>query len=413
MADISQITLPSGDTYNLKDAVARAALNGIFVVAWAGNAAPTLNKLPNIVTVKYNNTNYTGTLAPSADTLSKFYLVKAVDQGTNQESSDVYDEYITYPKGTSPETYAWEKIGDTQIKLTAMVTDITLNKQTTDFVTSYSNPGTANVIGANSTFTITQPVFKVSPSTTYIKATASGGAVSASGDNVTVMTGIGTPDKQDVLKSVTTAKKKLELTSVTGVSGSTTASKVTRSSQTTATGSTTASSDNSKILANVSVSNETLSIGAVTLGTQTTYSMNAPSDVTVPVAASAATTVATGTLVETSATGGGTIVTGVTGETSDKVAAITGIPSPTTDTVIGTASTFNVTNPTVALATESSSATGRVQVATGTQVTATQTTNVGVAWNSKDQKTALTSLGTKNTGKGLNDTTSITVTHPN
>lgn len=386
MADISQITLPSGDTFNIKDSAARAAINGIFVIAWNGTAAPAVASVPKDVVIKYNNNTYTGTMAASADTLGKFYLVKSSSQ-QDPTLLDIYDEYVTVQNGNA---YSWEKIGDTQIKLTAVVTDVTLNKDT------------ATVIGSNATLKIsTYPTYKVTPSTTYIKASSSGGAVTASGDNVTVMTGIGTPDKQDVLKSVTTTKKKLELTSVTGVSGSTTASKVTRTSQTTATGGTTPSDDNSKILANISVSNETLSIGAVTLGTQTTYSMNAPTDITVPKAATSSTTVATGSLVETSATGGGTIVSNVSGETTDKVAAITGIPSPTTDTVIGTASTLSITtNPTISLATDSSSATGRVQVATGTQVTATKTADGAIGFDSKDSKTVLT------------NSTSITVTHP-
>jgi len=88
----------------------------------------------------------------------------------------------------------------------------------------------------------------------------------------------------------------------------------------------------------------------------------------------------------------------------DTVAAVTGYASPTTDTVLGTASTFNVTNPTVTIA---SGTTGDVTVATGgtTKYMAAATSGTGVtptttnikatasgantAWNSKDSVTVL------------------------
>ena len=46
--------------------------------------------------------------------------------------------------------------------------------------------------------------------------------MTASGDNVTALTGLGTPTTQNAVKSVTPTTKKLATTTVTGVSGSTT-----------------------------------------------------------------------------------------------------------------------------------------------------------------------------------------------
>ena len=184
--------------------------------------------------------------------------------------------------------------------------------------------------------------------TTKLGATASGAAVSATGDNVTVITGLGTASTESAVKSVTPTTKKLATTTITGVSGSTNITPVeSRTSQTTATGGWTAlvpattpdETDNNNndipdinenLLAKISVSNETLTIGAATLNTQTTYSAGAPrASLAVPTASSA-TTVATGS---TTTTGSGAdIVTDVS--VGDTFSAVTGYASPSTDTFV-------------------------------------------------------------------------------
>lgn len=341
MADISQITLPSGTTYNIKDTAARTAISsgGTFVIAWAGNATPVVGNIPKGVVVKHNSTNYTGTKEATADDLKKFYLVAAPAQGDNQETLDIYDEYVVIDNGASANSrYTWEKIGDTQIKLTAVLTDVELDKKT------------ANVIGADSTFTITQPVFKVTPSSTYVKATTS---------------------KETVLKGVTKSRSKLQTGTVIGVkSNTTTASKATAATSQTTVKGLKASTSNSDLLANCSVSGEVLTIGAKQLDTQTTtqFTFN---DVTVPIKNDSASTFANGSLVAESTTTnvGDIVVADISTPNTDKISMVSGVE----------------------LATDSTSGDGKVQVATSTQVTASQTTNVGVAWNSKDQKTVLTS----------------------
>ena len=400
MSDISKIQLPNGNIYDIKDAVAREMISGgiSFIIAWtasdfASTTAPTAAKLATIpagAEVAYNSgaSTATGTLAASLDTKAKFYLIYSKTQAGNLDN---YNEYVTVENGSS---YIWEKIGDTQIDLSNVVTDVTLNKQT------------AGVIGSSATLTNTQPTITLSeesgdgggtrpqyvktfssqylsasttgtgvdwnskdqktvltgvqvtaqpsvtltanastgtgrlkyvedvtggstsPTKVHLSATASGGAVSASGDNVTVVTGVST--------------SKLATTTVTGVSGSTNITPVeSRSSQTTVSGFTASTDDNydntSDILKGASVSNETLLIGAYKTNTQTTYSAGAPrASLAVPTAASSATTVATGSV---SATGGGaTIATGSSGN----------------DTVLGTSSTFSVTNPTITVSTSGS-----------------------------------------------------------
>jgi len=69
MADISKITLPSGTTYDLKDATARSAIANIhqfeyIVCTEAGNT-------PKDIQWKSGTTTITGTLAAASTTMYK------------------------------------------------------------------------------------------------------------------------------------------------------------------------------------------------------------------------------------------------------------------------------------------------------------------------------------------------------
>ncbi len=441
MADISKIKLPSGNEYDIKDAVAREMISGgiSFIISWtatdyASTTAPTAAKLatiPDGAEVSYNNGagTATGTLTASADTKAKFYLIYSKTQAGNL---DTFNEYVTVENGSS---YFWEKIGDTQIDLSNVVTGVSLSKQTD------------TVIGTDATFTITQPTIALatdstsgtgkvqvatgissasasgtgvawnskdqktvltgvqvttqptvtltanaatgtgrlkyvedvtggstSPTKVHLSATASGGAVSASGDSVTAVTGVST--------------SKLATTTVTGVSGSTNITPVeSRSSQTTATGAGTASTTNTDWLKSISVSNEVLTIGAATMNTQTTYSAGAPrASLAVPTAASSATTVATGSV---SSTGGGaTIATGSSG----------------TDTVLGTASSFSVTNPSITIST--SGTTGPEVVGDVSDITVSPT------YKYMSGSASGTAVGANGTANVVGSSATFTVTDP-
>ena len=123
MADISKIILPSGNEYDIKDAVARQAIAGGigFVIVWtqndwASSTAPDSAKLATIpagVTVHYNSgaSTATGTLVAGESTIGNFYLIYST---TQIGSKDVYNEYVTVSSGG----YFWEKIGDTAVDLT-------------------------------------------------------------------------------------------------------------------------------------------------------------------------------------------------------------------------------------------------------------------------------------------------------
>lgn len=463
MADISKITLPSGNTYDIKDTVARQMISGgvTFIIAWDGTSAPVVADIPAGVKVIYNNTEYIGTLTPETSgegegayaQAGAFYLVKS-STSPSSETLDIYDEYV--PAGETGSKF-WEKIGDTKIDLSDVVTGVSLSKQTD------------TVIGTDATFTITQPTVAlaaesssatgraeyvqsvsttkisgsasgtaVTPSTTYIKGTASGANTAwNSKDAVTAVTGYPNTTSDTFVKSVSAeTNKNLVTTSITPTNGTETVSKVTKTASklatTTVPNVTSAGSAStwSFTMGTGTGNTETLIISganstAPTLGTAKTVATGSVdangsgSDIITAVTISDKTVAKQGSAV-TVATGatatngtGDAVVTGVT--VGDSATALTGLGSPSTKSAIGGSSTFTITQPTIALATESSSATGRVQVATGissvTQPTITiasgstgdvtvatggttkymkaTASGANTAWNSKDSVTVL------------------------
>lgn len=158
MAEISKITLPSGNTYDIKDATAREMISGgvSFVIAWDGASVPTVANIPAGVVVTYNDTDYTGTLDADDAEAGAFYLVKS-SSTPSSEILDIYDEYV--PVGITGNK-TWEKIGDTQVNLTDVVTGVTLTKVDD------------TVLGTGTTFTATSPTvaFNSTTSDTFVKS---------------------------------------------------------------------------------------------------------------------------------------------------------------------------------------------------------------------------------------------------
>lgn len=330
-----------------------------------------------------------------------FYLVKS-STDSSEVSLDVYNEYVPVgPTGSK----SWEKIGDTQVDLSNVVTNVSLNK-TTDVVlgeaTTFTNSTSAvtfsggttdvalgegttfaltsgsvthgtlsghtdEVLGVGTTFTVTDPTISVTPSTTYVKATASGASTDwNSKDTKTVVTGYASPSTDTFVKSVSAeTNKNLVTTTVPNVTSAGSASTWTFTMGT-------------------GDASETLIIGggnstAPTLGT--------------------AITVATGAT-STSGTGDA-VVTGVT--IGSSASAITALGTASTADVIGSSSTFTITQPTVALGTESSSATGRVQVATGISSASASGGAVAAVTSGtgSDKVTAIVSMPTSTVGTGI------------
>lgn len=82
-----------------------------YVTAWDGASTPVVANIPSGVTVTYGGTSYTGTLAASASTANKTYLVSA--------GSGNYNRYVTQLNGS---TYSWQNIGSTEIDLSDYAT---------------------------------------------------------------------------------------------------------------------------------------------------------------------------------------------------------------------------------------------------------------------------------------------------
>lgn len=435
MPDISKITLPSGNTYDIKDAVARSAIAGgvSFIVAWDGTSTPVVANIPAGVTVTYNDTDYTGTLSTSSATPGAFYLVKS---STQEGTLDVYDEYVV--AGPTGDKF-WEKIGDTQVELSDLGTlaykdTVTLNKGTSHLVIGYGNTmyagggtvtfsgqTTDKCLGSDATFTTT-----VTPTTTNIKATASGTAVGADG-TASVITGFGAhttgsalPSNATFSTTVTPTTTNIQATAsgtAVGADGTDTFVKsypgTTSKLSTTTVPNVTSAGSASTWAFSMGTGNdsETLIItgangSAPTLGTAKTVatgSLSATGDGgTVMTGLGTATTASALTGVKvtsqptvalaTGATAGTGVISVATGITSAStsasgtaVSAITALGTPTTETVL---KGVKVTSqPSVALATGATAGTGVISVATG--ITSASTTT-----NAKDEVTAITNIGT-------------------
>lgn len=340
---IEQITLPSGNSYYIADREIRDVVDTLsqtiaggvsFVIAWDGSSTPVVANIPYGVKVKYNNVEYTGTLSADSATAGAFYLVKSSTTPSG-EAKDVYDEYVPVGEAGSK---SWEKIGDTQVDLSDVVTGVTLSKSTD------------TVIGTDATFTITQPTVALSAesstatgraqyiqsvdSSKKLSASASGAGVAwNSKDSVTAITGVSVTSQPTVALSSnnSTATGRVEV----------------------ADGTTTSSSTNTDILKGISVSNGVLTISAATLDT---------------------------TYLGASASG-------------------TTVAASSTDTVIGTDATFTVTQPSVTIAEGS---TGDVTFVRGgtTKYMAAAASGANTAWNSKDSVTVLTNSTDVSVTKG-------------
>ena len=77
------------------------------VLAWDGSSTPVVANIPYGVSVEYDGTTYTGSLAASSSTQNKVYLVGNEDDETKLQ-------YMTSFDGTN---YSWVLMGSTDIDL--------------------------------------------------------------------------------------------------------------------------------------------------------------------------------------------------------------------------------------------------------------------------------------------------------
>lgn len=83
--------------------------------AWDGTGTPDITKIPAGVVVTYDGTSYTGTLAASADTAGRFYLVPSTTV------TGEYDRYLTDATGS---TITWKPAGTTAIPTPSILDNV-------------------------------------------------------------------------------------------------------------------------------------------------------------------------------------------------------------------------------------------------------------------------------------------------
>ena len=322
---IESVILPSGNSYYIADRQLRNVVDDLrdaiaagvsFNIAWDGTAAPVVAQIPAGVVVTYNGTEYTGSLDAAAANPGTFYLVKSAT--TAGAPLDSYDQYVVVkPDSSDSTTWYWEKIGDTQVDLSDVVTNVTLNKQTD------------TVIGTDSTFTVTQPTVTLSTGTSgditiatggttkHMTASASGGNVTASKTNIkATASGGGAAWNSKDAKTVLTGVKVTADPTVSLASG-------TSGDVTVATG-----------IGSATVRYLSASAGTPTVSANTNDTVTAITGLGTPTTQSAVKSVS-----PTTAKLATTTVTGVSGSTSPSV--IQGRTSQTTATGAGTSSSTN------------------------------------------------------------------------
>ena len=248
MAEISKIKLPSGNVYDIKDSVARQAISGgiTFVISWNGASTPVVSDIPAGVIVKYNGTDYTGTMSAESSQAGAFYLV-----ASSSEARNIYSEYVAIGETGSK---SWEKLGDTSVDLSdlgalAYLDTVNLAKGSGDQVlgeaTTFTNADSSVTFsgGSSDTFVKSYPgatsklatttvpnVTSAGSASTWSFALGTGtdaetliisggngsaptlgtaktvatGSLSASGGGGTVMTGLGTPTTASAVTGIGT-----------------------------------------------------------------------------------------------------------------------------------------------------------------------------------------------------------------
>lgn len=164
MADISKIVLPSGSSYDIKDATAREAISKInsFDYLICKDAATT----PKGVKWFQGELEIVGTLEAAATTKAKIYLVPAKNASGD---TNVFAEYITVQDGEGASaTYSWEVLGDTEIRLE----DLGALAYKDDASASYTPEGSVS----KATFTGTEATITVAGTAAGSISTGSGEA---------------------------------------------------------------------------------------------------------------------------------------------------------------------------------------------------------------------------------------------
>lgn len=216
MANISKVKLPSGNTYDIVDAGARGLTSQLQA-----------------------STDFLGitTTALTDQATTNPITVDSKSVTAVNGNIVVYGNKEFVFNGTK-----WFEFGDlSTLGTLATKNSVTLNKGTstnvlgsgstfkvTNKAVSFTGGTSDTVLGTGTTFTATKPTVTVTPTTTNIKATASGTGVGANG-TAAAITGFGEHSTESFITTVTPDKsKKLVTTSITPTNGTESVSKVTK-----------------------------------------------------------------------------------------------------------------------------------------------------------------------------------------
>lgn len=450
---ISKITLPSGNTYDIKDATAREAIAALEGGSYfLGITSTEIHDGSTLATISIGGVDTTATNGNIAiygkkefifdgTKWSEFGDLEALKLTT--ATTNVLGAGTTLTNSTSAVTFS----GGTTDKVLGEATTFAL----TNGAITHGTPTTDSVLGADTVFAASAPSVSLGGSTKYLSASAIGANTTwSSKDQKEVVTGYTSPTTDTFVKSVAAeTNKKLVITSITPTNGTETVSKVTQTASklvTTSVPNVTGNSDvtipnvtsigsasNWSFAMGTGTDNETLIISGgngtaptlgtalsaskVTLGTAITAATGAVdsngsgSDIVTSVSVSDKTVAKAGSAMNV-ATGdtatdgtGAAIVTGVT--IGESASALTGLGTPATATVIGSSSTFNTTQPTISLTANAETANGRITYLESATPTATAPT---ISVSTPDVVSAVTGMPTSTVGTAITVGTNDKVT---
>ena len=424
---ISKITLPNGNTYDIKDAEARELIteivaSGVSFVR-STNAANTPLGVTWIDNSQTPAVTITGTLQPVDSTTQKplvsFYLVPA----NHSETHDTYAEYKVVNIGSEQvPNYVWEKLGDTEVDFDdlgdlAWHDNVVFTKYDDNVLgeaTTFTNSTSAVTFSGDSsdTFVKSYPGSTQKLATTSIKGVGSDTtftAISTATDDIATKTVFGTATSASAVTTVAKEATKLVLgtdETVNKVSSGAAKTFALRDSAATNVSRITLSSGNTDILetATVTSGTETLVIGAAAV-TQSSVTGTSGTDTITPITIGAAVTVPQVTSndsVTFDAVSTNTSVT-VPVVTSNDEVTMTKI---TTTSVTAATSAANATTVATGKVAASDSNGDDVLVGLGTAVTASAVTDIGTGTAAAQTIT----VGTNDIVDALTNSSTVTVT---
>ena len=178
---ISQITLPDGNTYDLKDLEARGLISQLSAGTLAFVKSTAANKTPYGVTWNDGTSDIVGSLVAASGTQGKIYLVPHT-----VNNKTIYAEYVTVDvSDTSTPSYVWEKLGDTEVSFEGLgsLAYKSSASGSVSFTTADSASFSNGSVSASATYTpagtVSTPTITVTPATSSIPTKLTDGSVSA------------------------------------------------------------------------------------------------------------------------------------------------------------------------------------------------------------------------------------------